>query len=354
MSSTYKNIRRHSIMRVLRDAHASQFVLLSGLVIAQSLVLKGTYVLNAHFLQEATVHEETTTPKTSVTTQPESNVQKRAAARRSLRLVHQRLRTIKTRDEELLHSAASPMSLLNSQNIVALNDASIPASSFPAFDHTVFPVQIVPNWGDMRTPAEWNRAYSDMRVQDFVPLPPYDLSILTIPFQDLLQTRNDPTTINILTEKLTYSTRYFGRYDLDSNEFEAVHPGIDIKLAEGTPVGSIAGGRVHAVHKQTEGLGTHVIVEHRSPDGQTYYAIYGHLDSASVQAGQTVRPGDQIGKVGVSGTTTGPHLHLQIDRGEPGESSHTVYWPDHLPSGVEADRSTVNPITFITFWLYAK
>ena len=118
--------------------------------------------------------------------------------------------------------------------------AAAPSAVFPAFGHAVQPVQAVPNWGAMRSPKEWNRSYAEMDERDFVPVPDYDLTTLTIPIQSLL--KRAPGQVATLTDKLFYSTRYFGAYDLDAGEFTGAHAGIDLKLAEGTPVGAIAGG----------------------------------------------------------------------------------------------------------------
>ena len=39
---------------------------------------------------------------------------------------------------------------------------------------------------------------------------------------------------------------------------------------------------------------------------------YAHLADAAVRAGDTVRRGDRIGSVGMSGRSTGPHLHYEV------------------------------------------
>lgn len=218
-------------------------------------------------------------------------------------------------------------------------------AAFPAFDHTEFPVSDVPDWGTMRSPAEWDRPFGQIPASEFVPLPPYDLSTLQIPLSSLANPIR-PAFIPAITAKLTYSTRYYGAYDLDVGEFSGLHPGIDLKLAFGTPVGAVAGGRVSLVQKKDDGLGLYVIVEHRLASGERIFSIYGHLDTAWVQEGEDVRPGQIIGTVGLSGRTTAPHLHLQIDRDD-GSVPHQPYWPTRIPSPAEAARHTLHPIDFI-------
>ncbi len=248
-------------------------------------------------------------------------------------------------------SPESSTSVASSDVSASASSASIPLNpipgAFPAFDHAVSPVHRTPNWGAMKTPAEWNRSYKQMGEKDFVQIPAYDMRTLMTPLEVLAKTRDEPETVRMITAKLYYSTRYFGAYDLDSGEFSAVHPGIDLKLAEGTPIGSVAGGRVHDVRHEEKSLGLHVIVEHRTKDGQTFYSIYGHLDQAWVAKGDDVIPGTAIGTVGMTGNTSGPHLHLQIDLGEPDEPYHTVYWPNAVPGSSEAAEHSINPVTFI-------
>jgi murein DD-endopeptidase MepM/ murein hydrolase activator NlpD len=214
---------------------------------------------------------------------------------------------------------------------------------FPAFGTAVFPVSSVPNWGAMTTPAEWNRRFEELPESAFVPLPPYNLTVLTHPLQTLLADRW--AHVGALTAKLTYSTRFFGAYDLDAGEFTGNHPGIDIKLAAGTPLQSVAGGRVDSV-RDRPGLGLTVIVEHRHPTDGTFYSVYGHLETSGVREGQRVSAGDMLGTVGMTGRTTAPHVHWQIDRGHPG-GGHVPFAPFILPSPQEADRFTVHPIDFV-------
>lgn len=219
-------------------------------------------------------------------------------------------------------------------------------AEFPPMGRAMHPVSRVPDWGAMTSSTQWDRSYADMPKDDYVSVPSYHLSTLTTPLEELKKTRSDPETIKILTAKLYYSTRYFGAYDMDAGEFSSVHPGIDLKLPEGTPFGSIAGGRVHDVRNEAD-LGLHVIIEHRTQDGETFYSIYGHMKAASVKKGDDVEAGQMIGTVGRTGYTTGAHIHLQVDRGEPGEQYHEIYWPETLPSRAQADRYTINPIGFI-------
>jgi murein DD-endopeptidase MepM/ murein hydrolase activator NlpD len=214
--------------------------------------------------------------------------------------------------------------------------SSIAATEFPPFDHAVFPVSQTPNWGAMYTPLVWNRTYAQMADEDFVRVPSYDPATFTVPFKSLVAQRSKQ--IPAITAKLFYSTRFYGRYDLDAGEFTGDHVGVDLKLAHGTPIGAIGGGRVSWVG-QSQRLGLFVVLEHRVDDS-TYYSVYGHFDDVAVRDGEDVQAGQVIGWVGMTGNTSAPHLHLQIDRNEPGVR-HEPY------AGAYDPTRTVHPIAFI-------
>lgn len=93
------------------------------------------------------------------------------------------------------------------------------------------------------------------------------------------------------------------------------HSGMDIKAPSGTPIQAAAEGTV--VFAGNRGLlGKAVIIEH--DDGRQ--TVYGHCSRLMVKAGQEVKQGDIIGKVGSTGRTTGPHLHFEV-RDETGKAT---------------------------------
>ena len=86
-----------------------------------------------------------------------------------------------------------------------------------------------------------------------------------------------------------------------------LHKGIDIVNRRGTPVVVTADGRiVFAGHKR--GYGKMVIVDH----GLDRVTKYAHLSEISVQSGDSVTRGEELGKLGSTGRSTGPHLHYEI------------------------------------------
>ncbi len=252
-------------------------------------------------------------------------------------------RTRGTRTVAFIGTAPAP---LHGAATGALTDSSQQQEIFPALQHAVHPVASIPNWGAMHTATEWNRTFEEIPRAALVPVPVYDRATLTTPIASLLRERDSPETVKTLTTKLYYSTRFFGAYDLDADEFSAIHPGIDLKLAEGTPIGAIAGGRVLDVRREQTGLGLHILIEHRTHDGERFVSIFGHLSRTAVVPGDDVNPGTVIGTVGMSGNTTAPHVHLQVDRWD-GQTPFDPYWPTTLPSPEEAAMRTVHPVLFI-------
>jgi murein DD-endopeptidase MepM/ murein hydrolase activator NlpD len=89
-----------------------------------------------------------------------------------------------------------------------------------------------------------------------------------------------------------------------SSEF---HKGQDIAAPMGTGVIATADGVVVIAGWQ-RGYGRVVYLDH----GNGISTRYGHLSRIDVAEGQTIKRGDQLGLVGSSGRSTGPHLHYEV------------------------------------------
>lgn len=85
------------------------------------------------------------------------------------------------------------------------------------------------------------------------------------------------------------------------------HGGIDIRATAGTPVVSPVAGTV-IFSGQRGGYGNFVSV--RGTDG--YVHNFAHLQGYNVQAGAPIQAGQQLGRVGSTGNSTGPHLHYEV------------------------------------------
>lgn len=96
----------------------------------------------------------------------------------------------------------------------------------------------------------------------------------------------------------------------------AYHRGIDYGGRRGDPVRAADGGTVfEVVTGCREGnalcggrLGNAVWIRH--DNGMV--SVYGHLQGVNIRTGQRVRPGEQIGTIGSTGSSTGPHLHFGL------------------------------------------
>lgn len=86
-----------------------------------------------------------------------------------------------------------------------------------------------------------------------------------------------------------------------------MHEGIDIAATQGTPVKSTKEGKVTQVGFEG-GYGNFVEVDH----GGGYKTRYAHLSATSVSVGQPVSANQEVGKVGSTGRSTGPHLHYEL------------------------------------------
>lgn len=102
-------------------------------------------------------------------------------------------------------------------------------------------------------------------------------------------------------------TGSFGERTDPFNGEGAFHTGVDIGAALGQPVIAPADGVVTFADFMG-GYGRAVMVDH----GHGISTRYGHLSSYIVVPGQHLRRGDTIGYVGLSGRSTGPHLHYEV------------------------------------------
>jgi len=97
-----------------------------------------------------------------------------------------------------------------------------------------------------------------------------------------------------------------------TSPFGPGHPlGIDVASSVGTPVYAANSGQITFVGgNPCCSYGYHVIVDH----GNGYETLYAHLSGFNYAAGDFVNGGDVIGYIGMTGRTTGPHVHFELRR----------------------------------------
>ncbi len=99
------------------------------------------------------------------------------------------------------------------------------------------------------------------------------------------------------------------RIDPISGNF-ATFKGLNIAAAHGSPIYAVADGKVAFIepHKQGAALGNLTAIIH----GKGWRSIYGHQSEFLVKAGDTVKAGQIIGRIGTTGFATGPVLSFFI------------------------------------------
>jgi murein DD-endopeptidase MepM/ murein hydrolase activator NlpD len=89
------------------------------------------------------------------------------------------------------------------------------------------------------------------------------------------------------------------------------HPGQDIAAPRGTPVFAPADGMVVEAGWKN-GYGQTVVIDH----GNGLTTRYGHLSKVEVAVGQELKRNEELGLVGSTGRSTGPHLHYEVRLGD--------------------------------------
>jgi murein DD-endopeptidase MepM/ murein hydrolase activator NlpD len=111
------------------------------------------------------------------------------------------------------------------------------------------------------------------------------------------------------------------RYGYQDAETENPHTGVDIDAPMHTPILAAGDGKVVFTGyglalgggNTADPYGLAVVVRHNfSFSGRSLMTVYAHMEKITVKIGQTVKAGDQLGLVGITGNTTGPHVHFEV------------------------------------------
>lgn len=106
----------------------------------------------------------------------------------------------------------------------------------------------------------------------------------------------------------TLTSGYGWRLAPGSNQ-QQFHTGIDLAVAEGTPIKAALSGRVAEVSEDSS-YGKKVVIDH----GSGLSTVYGHCSEILVAKGDRVTQGQVIARVGKTGNATEAHLHFEIIR----------------------------------------
>lgn len=92
-----------------------------------------------------------------------------------------------------------------------------------------------------------------------------------------------------------------------SQTFHAGHRGLDLRAPLNSPVVAMRAGKVIAVDQSSLGYGHHLYIEHNA----YLITMYAHVNHIFVRPGDLVDAGDQVADIGLTGWSTGPHLHFE-------------------------------------------
>ncbi len=109
---------------------------------------------------------------------------------------------------------------------------------------------------------------------------------------------------------LSCSYRITSEYGYRADPFTGVrsfHTGIDLAVSAGTPIRASMAGKVSTAGWSNT-YGNYVIISHSNG----YQTLYAHMQKYTVKKGENVSQGQNIGYVGSTGYSTGPHLHFSV------------------------------------------
>jgi murein DD-endopeptidase MepM/ murein hydrolase activator NlpD len=240
----------------------------------------------------------------------------------------------------------------------AVGDNYTKVTSAP-FDGTVMPIAYIPDWTKTEN-QDKSKRFEAIPISEFLPIPLYD----PIALLDKNNTSKSTTII-----RYTYPALYMGNYNLDYRENAGGHLWVDIRAPIGTPILSVANGVVVRVVAGDATGNKFIVIRHDNVPMEggrkTLYSWYLHLSEILVQEGNIVKKWDMIGRVGISGITTTPHLHFQIDNAD---APFHPYWHfttsesrsaglgffDSINVGLNKDKAqkyTIHPMIFLNTFL---
>jgi Peptidase family M23 len=227
------------------------------------------------------------------------------------------------------------------------------------FDGTIMPIAYVPDW---TKPANQDKSkrFEDISISEYLPIPLYDAL-------SLADSTSSSKAATIL--RYTYTVLYMGSYTLNYKEHDGSHLGVDIRAPIGTPVLSIANWVVVRVTEWDATGNKYVVIRHDNVSwngtNTTLYSAYLHLSEILITEWNKIRKWEMLGRVGMTGIATTPHLHLQIDTAD--APFHPYWWFttsesraaglgffESVNAGLGKENSlkyTIHPMSFINTYL---
>lgn len=148
------------------------------------------------------------------------------------------------------------------------------------------------------------------------------------------------------TNWIPYVTSYYGYRVHPISGDKNYHTGVDIGMSQGTEIRAGHDGTV-TIAGENGDYGLCVELSGETPEGKNLVTKYGHCSQILVSVGDTVSAGDVIAKVGSTGNSTGPHLHLEVL--VDGDYLNPLFFAEtgdeterHLPTGTGRSGSYTN------------
>ena len=158
----------------------------------------------------------------------------------------------------------------------------------------------------------FRKAFEDKKVKRFIGAGLTLLLVFSGIMENMLVTKAqafDATLIaSPLTDVMTEKTLEKPIDGALAQGFHGFHRGIDLLAPVGTEIKPVAKGKVMEISYGRIGWGNTVVVEHK----KGLKSRYAHMKDFNVKEGNQVEKNTVLGWVGMTGWTTGPHLHLEI------------------------------------------
>ena len=131
-------------------------------------------------------------------------------------------------------------------------------------------------------------------------------------------------------EKYPISSPYGWRENPFKKGERKFHDGIDFSVPVGTPVYAMASGSCHMAgwenpNNDKQGFGLRIMQE-ANIEGKSLYLWYGHLSKYEIKPIEQIKEGQIIGYSGNTGSSTGPHLHVQAREKNTGTLFDMVFY----------------------------
>ena len=160
----------------------------------------------------------------------------------------------------------------------------------------------------VKSPEIQQKASEKKLVEEARPMPKVpEVSFLSVSDSMLFSILKKRLNICMPLDYITVTSSYGYRKD-PFTKCKRFHDGIDLRCGNGL-VYSMLPGRVASVHHGDTGYVYYVILDYG-----ILRCLYGHLSEIYAKEGAVVQAGTVVGLVGSSGRSTGPHLHLQLQR----------------------------------------